>query len=531
MKRLVFLFLILATLLSGCSSQTVAEATEPVPVRVSDADGFLEALSPGARIILEPGNYIFSEAAGYGIEPESGYYTWQSQGDDYQLVLTGLQDLTIQGSGRESTFLRTNSLHTNVLVLENCTDVFLENFTLGFDVPDDRGGGLDLVNCTNTSLNNLRLTGCGTVGLYLENCQVVSLTGCEISQCRFLGIRAEQTNGLTVENTVFRELGNAQYGDGGVFKLGQCANVRVTSCDILDNKVTSLIDCYPCDNVIFTGNTFTGNQVQNAVFDVDGGLVFDGNIFDNNLIVCWFTSERATVLDSIGKSWNAEMLDWYYHPPQESLPEGERNQIHVTTTDELLSAIASNTEIILDSEFYDLSTASDYGTGYTDHYYWSEEFDGPSLVITDVTNLTIRSADGNRKGCTLSAVPRYANVLSFSRCNGITVSGLTAGHTVEPGYCMGGVLYFRNSDNILVENCGLYGCGILGVQADLSGNLAVKNCDIYECSYGGLQLAEVAGVTIEGCTFRDLGGDSMQFYDCKDVTVDGKTVSGNSRIS
>ena len=102
---------------------------------------------------------------------------------------------------------------------------------------------------------------------------------------------------------------------------------------------------------------------------------------------------------------------------------------------------------------------------------------------------------------------------------------------MEPGYCMGGVLNFRECDNILVDSCGLYGCGILGIQAERSGVFTVKNCDIYECSYGGIHMSEVSDVVIEKCTFRDLGGDSMSFYDCKNVTVNGKTVSGNSNIS
>ena len=264
---------------------------------------------------------------------------------------------------------------------------------------------------------------------------------------------------------------------------------------------------------------------------MDGGLIFDNNVFEDNNIADWFTADRSTVLDKIGKSWNAEMLQWYYQPPAETSPEGSRTEVTVKTADEFLAAIGPNTEIILEGEFFDLSAAKDYGKGHSDYYYWNEEFDGPSLIITDVDNLVIRSDDADVETCTISAVPRYAHVLSFRRCSNVSLSGFTAGHTVEPGYCMGGVLFFRDCDNMTVENCGLYGCGILGVQAELSGNIAVKNCEIYECSYGGIQMSEVARVVIENCTFRDLGGDSMSFYDCKDVSIDGDMVAGNARIA
>ena len=157
-----------------------------------------------------------------------------------------------------------------------------------------------------------------------------------------------------------------------------------------------------------------------------------------------------------------------------------------------------------------------------------EEYAAPVLTIESVNNLTIRSESGDVTKCTISAVPRYANVFNFCRSSNITLTGFTAGHTLEPGECMGGVLDFESCDAVLVENCGLFGCGILGVQARLSSDIAVKGCEIYECSYGGISMADVAGVTIENCTFRDLGGSAFSFYDCRNVTIDGKAVNGKS---
>ena len=122
-------------------------------------------------------------------------------------------------------------------------------------------------------------------------------------------------------------------------------------------------------------------------------------------------------------------------------------------------------------------------------------------------------------------------VLNFHSTSNITVSNFTAGHTKEQGSCAGGVLEFWDSDCITVDNCGLFGCGILGVRAELCSALAVTGCEIYECSYGGISIGNSSGIKIENCSFRDLGGDALYFYECKDVTVDGEQVSGNARLS
>lgn len=534
MKRILVLMLTLllcSALMPGCAAKKIAEATETGPMTVSNVDELLAAIAPGAQIVLGEGRFVLSEAKDYGAAPEGGYYSWEYQEDGYQLVIHGVQGLSIQGCGPESTILETEPRYARVLVLDGCTDVRLENISIGRKDRNEYLSGMEVRYCTDVAVDKMEIFGCGTMGMAVSDCKRVKLSNSRISGCNFLGIWAEMTDGLVIENCTFREIGNTQYGGGCIFQLSQTKNVTVSGCEIAKNLVACLIDCYPCDNVVFQNNTFTENQVQKAVFDVDGGLVFDNNIFEKNNISSWFTGERNTVLDGIGKSWDEEMLRWYYQPPVETAPDGSRTEIRVTTADQFLAAIGPNTEIVLDAEILDLSTAKDYGTGCGSYYYWSEEFDGPSLIISDVDNLVIRSESGDVKDCTLSAVPRYANVLSFRRCSNVTLSGFTAGHTVEPGYCMGGVLYFRDCDNILVDNCGLYGCGILGVQADLCGGITVKDCDIYECSYGGIQMGEVMGVVIENCTFRDLGGDSMSFYDCKDVIVDGKSIAGNARIA
>lgn len=220
-------------------------------------------------------------------------------------------------------------------------------------------------------------------------------------------------------------------------------------------------------------------------------------------------------------------------PAEESLPfvveikpviTETQNQVTVTTVDEFLAAIAPNTEIIVDAELLDLSTAKGYGKNKTDYYDWAEAYDGPELYITEVSNLTIRGANEDHTVNVISSVPRYSNVLNFFNCANIMVKGLTVGHTEEPGYCLGGVLFFLNCQDILVEDCGLFGCGTLGVKAESSKNIQVINNDIYDCSVGGVELINCGDANVDGNTFRELGGPIFRVYDCGIVTCNGERV-------
>lgn len=199
-----------------------------------------------------------------------------------------------------------------------------------------------------------------------------------------------------------------------------------------------------------------------------------------------------------------------------------QQKVYVTTADEFIAAIASNTAIILNAPSIDFSTATDYGTGNGEHYYWEDNFDGPSLVLTGLTNFTVTAEDEDHTTHQLEAVPRYAHVLTFENSSGILVKGITAGHVKEQGSCIGGVLYFRNCEDVLVENCGLFGCGVIGIYADYSKNIQVYNNDIYECSNGGIYMTGCETVTFMNNTFRDLGGPNFHIFICKDIVVDGQ---------
>ena len=551
MKRFL-LYLTVILLLCGCAAQenTVATVTPmetaqvtpaaPVeaavreraePVTVGSVDELLAAIAPGAQIILEPGVYDLTTASNYGMETGSLDYYWAGKGNDYELTLT-TYDLTIRGSGRENTQLVTQPRYVNVLALDGCRNVTLEGFNAGHTEGAECAGGVVYAEgCEKLSMKELGLYGCGTIGLRTDGCTGVTLEDSEIYDCSYNGVYAVMTEGLDIKNCSFHDIGDGREVLGEVFYLDRCKDVSITDCNVSDNHVSCLMLAKPGAGIELRRCAFARNRVESAVFGPQGsGLVMDDCTFEENTISLWFEEAGMTILDGIGKTWTEESLTAWYSAGGWTEPTGERTQVKVKTVDEFLAAIAPDTEIILADGEYDLSTARGYGTDSTPYWFWSEEFDGPGLAITGLGNLVIRSESGDVKKCVISAVPRYANVLSFRSCRDVTVQGITAGHTVEPGYCMGGVLYYRGCHGVLVENCGLYGCGILGVQAEICSDVTVKHCDIYECSYGGIRMSEVNGAQIENCKFRDLGGSSLGFYECRDVTVDGQEVHGDGSI-
>lgn len=529
-------------LVTSPARKDAAAAGDTEPTSVSDAvsvhnvDELLAAIAPDTVIQLESGTYNLSGAKGYGLPSESPYYAWTEKYDGFELMLQNVKNLTIRGSGKVSTTLECGPRSASVINLKNCENVTLEDFTAGhaLELGECSSGVIYLQNCTGTDMNRLGIYGCGMIGLQAADSKDISLADSDVYDCSSSAAEIISCEDVSISGTRIYRIGSEGYGGYTYFDISSSRNVTVENCEISDSSLMYLA-IVSGSTVQMKGNLFSNNRTQLEAFNFqyeyhedtqtpadESSMVLDGNRFENCSVRRWFGAD-GTVTDGAGNPLTDEQMNKLYSTGATE-PTQAQLEIHVSTVDELIAAIGPNVDIVLDAELYDLSTATGYGTSKGDYYYWLDEFDGPQLVIDGVDNLTIRSNDGSVTGHTIAAIPRYANVLTFQSCSYITLSGFTAGHTREPGYCSGGVLRFQGSDHITVDKCGLYGCGILGVDAEYCTDIRVANCDIYECSQGGVQFWSSDGIVMENNTLRDLGGSDMSFHDCKDVTVNGETV-------
>lgn len=526
-------------LVTSPARKDAAAAGDTEPTSVSDAvsvhnvDELLAAIAPDTVIQLEPGTYNLSGAKGYGLPSESPYYAWTEKYDGFELMLQNVKNLTIRGSGKVNTTLECDPRSASVINLKNCENVTLEDFTAGhtLELGQCSSGVIYLQNCTGTDMNRLGIYGCGMIGLQAADSKDISLADSDVYDCSSSAVQLASCEDVSIAGTRIYRIGSEEYGGYTYFDISISQNVTVENCEISDSSLMTLAIVHG-STVQMKGNLFSNNRTQQAAFslqstcfdtqDIEANLVLDDNRFEGCSIRRWF-SDDGTVTDGAGNPLTYDQMNELYSTGATE-PTQKQLEIHVSTVDELIAAIGPNVDIVLDAELYDLSTATGYGTSKGDYYYWLDEFDGPQLVIDGVDNLTIRSNDGNVTGHTIAAIPRYANVLTFKACSYITLSGFTAGHTREPGVCAGGVLQFQDSTHVTVDNCGLFGCGILGVDAGYCTDIRVANCDIYECSQGGVRFQSTEGIVMENNTLRDLDGSDMSFYDCKDVTVNGETL-------
>ena len=521
---------VIATAEPAQTEPTQAEsAPEDSIYTVSTPDEFIEAIGSDRTIHVSGGTFDLSTARSYGKNTGNETCDWEEEFDGYQLVIHDVKNLTVTGDGKVGTQIVTQPRYAQVLYFRGCENIAVSNFTAGHtpEAGSCVGGVVYLDSCTGVSVRDVGLYGCGVIGVSTYGCQDVTIANSDIYECSLQGVNFQGSSNIRVTNCRFYDLGKKEdWAAESVFMLDNCSDVRVSDCEIYDNRVNSFISSTSVDQVVFRNNTFRDNNLQNCALNTFGNFVtLDGNTFDG-VIARWFFNGCGAV-DADGNTITEDDLRGIAHDdmvPEETV---EPTSVTVKNADEFLAAIAPNAEIIIDAKEIDLSTAKDYGGGPQKYYRWIDNYDGPGLMITGVKNLTIRSKDGKTEEHTICAVPRYADVLFFSNCENVVLSGFTAGHTQEAGECTGGVLTFENCMNVTINDCGMFGCGILGVNAASCTQITLRKCDIYECSYGGVSMTDTTGIILEGCSFRDLGGNNLQFVGCSDVTVDGEALPGS----
>jgi polygalacturonase len=166
-----------------------------------------------------------------------------------------------------------------------------------------------------------------------------------------------------------------------------------------------------------------------------------------------------------------------------------QQRVRVRDTGELVQALASNRTVLLAPGTYKVSEVVQTANPAVS---WSPAFDGPELVITGLSNLTLR-AEG---GATLLASPRYAFTLTFVDCRNLVLEGLTLGHT-EEGYCAGGVVRLDTCEKVRIQGCDLFGSGTVGVDAVECTGISLRDSTIRDCTSGAFWATRVRDLRLE----------------------------------
>lgn len=520
---------------------------------VSTVDEFLAAIGSDRVIFMQPGEYTLTDAKDYGKASASSCYEWVETNDGFYLKIRDVENLSIYGHSANDVEINTVPRYADVIGFVDCRSIYINSITAGHtEGPGACSGAvLNFASTDTVSVRDCGLYGCGTHGLELWNCKDVTAQNCTIRDCSIGGMRVTDSKNVLCEDSRIVNCGTAAQPAEAVLYVAQSSAIAMVNCTVQSNTSRSLLNSAYCKDVQILGSLIQSNSITESAFALaQYSPVVEGCAFTDNTVAAWYadTLESGSAMQAATKAGaalsiedlldmqqadipyeatmpatdNADQMPTPTPAESEATAAGDMREVHAENVDEFLAAIAPNTTVYLADGVYDLSKSANYGAYGGDNYYWVDDFDGPGLVIVDVSNFHI--IGGGADKVSIHAIPRYADVISYEWCENVSVKGVTLGHSEAPGECCGGVLRFNDTKTVSVEDCVLFGCGILGIEAFECSSFRVDNTEIHDCSYGGVSLNDCRDMAFTHCNIHDCGEPMFKADRCENVTVDGKMV-------
>ena len=181
-------------------------------VWVTNADEFLAAIGPDTIIHMAAGTYDLSTAQYYGAYG-SQYYYWTSSrySDGPGLVISGVDNLTILGEGKDAVEFLAAPRYVEVITFNACTNVTLAGITAGHSPINEStciGGVVKLENCDGVLIRECGLFGCGTYGVSTYKAENVQVLETEIYDCSVGAAWIRSSEDIAFENCDIHDCAN-----------------------------------------------------------------------------------------------------------------------------------------------------------------------------------------------------------------------------------------------------------------------------------------------------------------------------------
>lgn len=179
----------------------------------------------------------------------------------------------------------------------------------------------------------------------------------------------------------------------------------------------------------------------------------------------------------------------------------QHQTIYVHTAAQLLKAIGSHRTLVLRPNTYNLSGLA----VPANHPHLERDKDTGGLIIKNVTHLTLRGEDVRATKIVISELAPH--VLQFSNSRRIHLESLEIGHVPQShAICLGAVLGFHSSQNIVLRDLNLFGSGTFGLWLEDTHQLRLEDSVIKECSQGIAFLSDSRQVQLRNSLFVDNAG-------------------------
>lgn len=434
-----------------------ADVQKDTGIHVTNAKELLEAIAPGAEIVLEPGDYDLTEA----VEDKAFIAKLKNielgeYGDE--LYVKNIDGLILRAERKGTAEVYVTDGFIDVMCFERVKNLIIENIVFGHRIEKGHcdASVIHLEYCENVALNNVEMYGCGTYGIEGYNLTGLICTKCNVHDCTYGMVDLYRASDVLFDTCVFNK------NKGFTMIDGTYSSIVFDNCTLAESAEDTNLVAYDTNmTVLFKGCTFGEVETQNIK---KYGYAYGNIAFDDK---CKYDTDVMSV------------------PVKET--------VTVRNVEQFIEAVGPGEIILVEPGEYNISKYLDKVASGEGIKSWNdrhscvqieEVYDGYEISFYYANGMSIVGKGDDRSDVLFVTEPRYATVLNFGSCKNMGIWNITAGHTMT-GDCAGNVIDYASCEDMSLNNVDLYGCGVYGVGAEeRCGDIYVYDSYIHDCEYG-----------------------------------------------
>lgn len=205
---------------------------DPKQVIVESADELVAAMDSDTKIILKKGVYNLSKVKQEYTEKS---IFWESVFDGNQLIIKGVENLTMEGEGDTPAEIVVEPRYANVFSFRDSNNITIKNIKTGHtpEQGECAGGVLVFDGGGNISILDSELYGCGINGLTLNNVNTLLFANSTIRDCNAAIMILDNSKDIRFYKSTFSDNQGYSYG----IEATNNSSLSFDACDFTNNKI------------------------------------------------------------------------------------------------------------------------------------------------------------------------------------------------------------------------------------------------------------------------------------------------------
>ncbi len=242
-------------------------------VTVSNVNELYDALGSNKHIKLKPGIYNISDLNQDYSNSKNIY--WESVYDGNELVLDGINNLTLEGLGDKPVEIVVEPRYADVFTFLSCRKIALKNIKAGHTIEKGEcaGGVLNFDSSKDIDISDSILYGCGTYGIIANDTENLTFKNSIIEECTYGAMTISDCKNFMLANSIIRKCENYN-----LIEIDSSSNIIYDKCEISDNETSDILSVHLSNEIKFTNCKFKNNKSFST--DLFPNIDFTGTTFE-----------------------------------------------------------------------------------------------------------------------------------------------------------------------------------------------------------------------------------------------------------